>query len=389
MRCQKTVFGQLMERIHPEQFHRCVCHYEKEDKARKFSYYDQFLTMAYAQITSRDSLSDIEISLRSHREKLYRAGFHSVIAHSTLSDANNSRDWRIFSDLARILIEKARRAYINEPLAKELKSAVYVLDSTTIDLCLKLFPWARFRKTKAAVKLHTLIDLFGSIPVFISITDGKKADVRILDELLFEAGAFYVMDRGYLDFARLYRIHSSRAFFVIRARSKMRFTCLMSLPAQEQKGIISDEIVQPTLPKSLDRYPERLRRVHFFDVKRNKHLVFLTNNFDLPAETIALLYKHRWAIETFFKWIKQNLRIKHFFGNSINAVKTQIWISVCVYLILALIRKEFSLPLSPSQILQVLSTHLFDQVALQELLANISCQLQDNNACNQLSINGF
>ena len=389
MSCQKTVFAQLMEQIHPEQFRRCVCRYGAEDKARKFSHYDQFLAMAYAQLSSRESLSDIELSLQSHREKLYRAGFHSSVHHSTLSDANNSRDWRIYEDLAKILIPKAQRAYAGQTLCGELKNIAYALDSTTIDLCLSLFPWARFRKTKAAVKLHTLINLRGLIPVFISITDGKRSDVSILDDLVFEPGSFYVMDRGYLDFKRLHKINLSASYFVIRGRAKLKFTKLKSLPVKKEEGIISDKIVRPALQKSFERYPDRLRRIHFFDDQTQKHLVFLSNNFDLPATTIAQLYKYRWRIEIFFKWIKQNLHIKHFFGNSINAVKTQIWISICVFLILALLKKQLLLPLSPSQILQILSTHLFDQVPIQELLTNTSRQLQENEFYNQLSLNGF
>jgi len=308
----KLIFSQLTEWIHPEQFRRCVTRYDGNYKVYKFPCWDQFLAMAFAQITYRDSLSDIEVCLRSRQDLLYRMGFHSTIAHSTLADANSSRDWRIYYDLAQGLIARARRLYADESFGVELEQTVYALDSTTIDLCLSLFPWARFRSTKAAVKLHTLLDVRGPIPTMIWISEGKMADVRILDDLVPEPGAFYVMDRGYVDFGRLYRFVLAGAFFVTREKSGMQLSRLESRPVDKSTGVRSDQIVWLSLPKSVERYPERLRRVSYRDPEEGKALVFLTNNFDLPALTIAQLYKSRWGVELFFKWIKQNLRIKHF-----------------------------------------------------------------------------
>ena len=296
-------------------------------------------------------------------------GFRSTVAHSTLADANSSRDWRIYHDLAQGLIARARRLYTDEPFGVELAQTVYALDSTTIDLCLTLFPWARFRSTKAAVKLHTLLDLRGSIPTMIAISDGKQADVGVLDELIIEPGAFYVMDRGYVDFARLYRFTLAGAFFVTRAKAGLQINRLESRPVDESTGVRSDQVVWLKLPKSIERYPERFRRISYRDPDTGKALVFLTNNFELPALTIAQLYKCRWRVELFFKWIKQNLRIKHFFGTTDNAVKTQVWIAICVYVLVAILRKELGLELSQSQILQILSVNVFEQVPLAELVA--------------------
>jgi hypothetical protein len=316
MRAGKTIFSQIIEWIHPEQFRRCVQRHGGNSRIRNFPCWDQFLAMAFAQLTCRDSLADIEVCLRSRPDQLYHLGFRSTIAHSTLADANRSRDWRIYHDLTQMLITRARRLYVNESFGVELGQTVYALDSTTIDLCLSLFPWARFRSTKAAVKLHTLLDLRGPIPTMISLSDGKQADVTVLDELILEPGAFYVMDCGYVDFGRLYRFVLAGAFFVTRAKAGLRVHRLESRPVDESTGVRSDQIVWLTLRRSLGRYPDRFRRVSYRDPETNKALVFLTNNFDLPPLVIAQLYKSRWRVELFFKWIKQNLRIKHFFGTT-------------------------------------------------------------------------
>jgi hypothetical protein len=382
----KLIFSQLTEWIHPEQFRRCVARYDGNYKVYNFPCWDQFLAMSFAQITCRDSLADMEVCLRSRQDQLYRLGFRSTIAHSTLADANCSRDWRIYHDLAQGLIARARRLYACESFGAELEQTVYALDSTTIDLCLSLFPWARFRSTRAAVKLHTLLDLRGPIPTMISITEGKHADVRILDELILEPGAFYVMDRGYVDFARLHRFVLAGAFFVTRAKAGLRVNRLQSRPVDQSAGVRSDQAVWLTLPKSIEHYPDRFRRVSYRDPESGKALVFLTNNFDLPALTIARLYKCRWRVELFFKWIKQNLRIKHFFGTTENAVKTQVWIAICVYVLVAIVRKELRLELSLSQILQVLSVNVFEQVPLAELVAKTALQTDSSNSHNQLML---
>jgi hypothetical protein len=372
----KTVFSQVMEWVHPEQFRRCVCRYKGNYRVSHFPCWEQFLAMSFAQMTFRESLADIEICLRSRGRQLYHLGFRSVIAHSTMADANRARDWHIYSDLAQALIRRARKLYAHEPLGIELDQTVYALDSTTIDLCLSLFPWARFRSTKAAVKLHTLLDVRGPIPTMIAISEGKQADVRILDEMIMEPGAFYVMDRGYVDFERLYRFVLESAFFVTRTKAGIRLNRLESRPVDRSCGLRSDHIVWLVHPKSVCHYPDRLRRVSYRDPEDGKVLVFLTNNFDLPALVIAQLYKLRWRVELFFKWIKQNLRIKHFFGTSDNAVKTQVWIAVCVYVLVAILRKELNLEIGLSQMLQVLSVNVFEQVPLAELFAQIRPQTE-------------
>jgi hypothetical protein len=314
-------------------------------------------------------------------------GFRSTVAHSTLADANRSRDWRIYHDLAQTLIARARRLYASEPFGADLAQTVYALDSTTIDLCLSLFPWARFRSTKAAVKLHTLLDLRGPIPTMISISQGKQADVSVLDELMLEPGAFYVMDRGYVDFARLYRFVLAGAFFVTRAKAGLQINRLASRPVDQSTGVCSDQIVWLKRTQSIEHYPDRFRRVSYTDPETGKSLVFLTNNFDLPALTIAQLYKCRWRVELFFKWIKQNLRIKHFFGTTDNAVKTQVWIAVCVYVLVAILRKELGLEVSLSQILQILSVNVFEQMPLAELVAKSASQNETLDSHNQLVFN--
>lgn len=331
-------------------------------------------------------MADIEVCLRSRADQLYRMGFRSTVSHSTLADANRVRDWRIYADLAQLLIARARRLYAQEPLAVELEQTVYALDSTTIDLCLSLFPWARFRSTKAAVKLHTLLDVRGPIPTMIWISDGKEVDRSILDELVPEPGAFYVMDRGYLDFERLYWLERVGAYFVTRAQTTLRFRRVRSRKVNKRAGLRSDQIIRLTWRKSAERYRRGLRRIHYKDPQTGNVLVFLTNNFDLPALTIAQLYKGRWQVELFFKWIKQNLRIKHFYGNSRNALKTQVWIAICVYVPVAILRKELGLEMSLSQILQILSVNVFEQMPLAELVAKTQPQNHVNNTHNQLML---
>lgn len=386
MQLGKTVFSQVMDGVHPEQFRRCVARYGGNYKVRNFSCWDQFLAMSFAQMTFRESLADIEICLRSRGSQLYHLGFRSTVAHSTLADANGARDWRIYADLAQMLIGRARKLYAHEPLGVELEHTIYALDSTTIDLCLSLFPWARFRSTKAAVKLHTLLDVRGPIPTMITISEGKMADVRILDELVIEPGAFYVMDRGYVDFARLYQFVLAAAFFVTRTKAGIQLNRLESRPVDRTTGLRSDHIVWLVNRESVIHYPDRLRRVSYRDPEDGKVLVFLTNNFDLPALVIAQLYKLRWRVELFFKWIKQNLRIKHFFGTSDNAVKTQVWIAVCVYLLVAIRRKELKLELTLSQMLQILSVNVFEQVTLAEVFAQTQSQIEPAGSPNQLML---
>ncbi len=384
MFAEKYSFTQVTDFIHKEHFQRCVRKYNGAYKIQSFSCWDQFLCMAFGQITYRDSLADIETCLRSRQAQLYHLGIRGRVSHSTLADANQNRDWRIYHDLAQMLIKKARLLYSQEDLGMELAQTAYALDSTTIDLCLNLFPWARFRRAKAAVKLHTLIDLRGSIPVFIRVSDGKMADVRVLDDLLLEAGAFYVMDRGYVDFKRLYRFALASAFFVTRSKSNLRFNRLKSLPVEASIGIRSDQIVLLSGSGTGKHYPDKLRRIHYTDPGTGNKLVFLTNNFELPALVIAKLYKSRWQVELFFKWIKQNLRIKHFFGNSENAVKTQIWISITVYVLVAIIKKELKVENSLSSILQILSVNAFSKEPLAQLLAKIGSQEPEVESNNQL-----
>jgi len=384
MHAGKIVFAQLTDLIHPEQFRRCVRRYNGNYKVKSFSCWDQFLCMAFGQLTFRESLRDVETCLRSRQEQLYHLGVRGAVSHSTLADANRERDWRIYYDLAQGLIRHARALYHNEPIGVDLKETVYALDSTTIDLCLNLFPWARFRRTKAAIKLHTLLDLRGSIPTFISISQGKQADVRILDELVLEPGSFYVMDRGYVDFKRLYCFVLAAAFFVTRSQTHLQFNRLESRPVDSPTGVRSDQIVWLRNPSSIKHYPDKLRRIHYVDADTGKSLVFLTNNFELPALTIALLYKSRWQVELFFKWIKQHLRIKHFYGTSDNAVKTQIWISICVYVLVAIVKKQLKSEMSLYNILQILSVNAFEQDPLYQLLRDSAFQNPEADICNQL-----
>ncbi|MHC1767207.1 MAG: IS4 family transposase [Verrucomicrobiia bacterium] len=384
MNSGKLVFAQLMDAIHPEQFRRCVRRYRGDYKVKSFSCWDQFLCMAFGQLTFRESLRDIEICLRSRQDQLYHFGIGSHVSHSTIADANQSRDWRIYADLAQVLIRQARSLYRDDPIGAELEETIYALDSTTIDLCLNLFPWARFRRTKAAVKLHTVIDIRGSIPVFISISEGKQADVRVLDELFFEPGAFYVMDRGYVDFRRLYAFVVACAFFVTRSKRGIQFNRVQSHDVDYAAGVRYDHIVRLKNPASRKHYPDKLRRIRYFDQETGRDLVFLTNNLSLPAIVIAFLYKSRWKVELFFKWIKQNLRIKHFYGTSDNAVKTQVWIAICVYVMIAILRKQLKSERSLSEIIQILSVSAFEKVPLQQLLANFQTDSEITDCSNQL-----
>ena len=364
----RTIFSQLIEYLPNKEFQKCVSRYRGDHYVKKFSCWDQFLSMAFAQLTYRDGLRDIESCLQSVGSKLYHMGFRSKIKRSTLADANELRDWRIYADFAQVLIAIARPLYADDPIGIELDQSLYALDSTTIDLCLSMFPWAKFRKHKAAVKMHTLIDLHGNIPTFIHITDGKVHDVNVLDEILPEAGAFYVMDRGYIDFERLFIFEMSSAFFVVRTKENLLLQRRYSRPIDKTTGLRSDHTVILTSLESAKVYPDALRRITFVDKQTNKRLKFLTNNFALPALTIAQIYKSRWQVELFFKWIKQHLRIKAFYGTSENAVKTQIWIAISVYVLVAIVRKRLRLESSLYQILQILSLTLFEKEPILQVI---------------------
>ena len=384
MNTGKTIFSQVMEFLPMYEFHKCVERYHGERKILSFSCLDQYLSIAFAQLTFRESLRDIESCLRSMSGRLYHMGFRGRISRSTLADANEKRDWRIYADFAMVLIHRARELYINEPFGVELANTVYALDSTTIDLCLALFPWARFRKNKGAIKLHTLLDLRGNIPSFIDITDGKVHDVNVWDILISEAGSFYIMDRGYIDFKRLYELHQALAFFVIRAKSNLQYRRLYSRPVDKSTGLRCDQTI--VLTQSFADYPGQLRLVKFYDAENDLRLTFLTNNFALEALTIAQLYKCRWKVELFFKWIKQHLRIKAFFGTSENAVKTQVWIAVSVYVLIAIIKKRLALEPSLYTILQILSVTMFEKTLLsQALTENDVFETIDGND-NQLKL---
>lgn len=365
----KTVFSQLMEMLSLHEFRKCVNRYRGNYKVKKFTCLDQFLCMAFAQLTYRESLRDIETCLRSMQSKLYHMGIRGKISRSTLADANDNRDWRIYADFAHVLISQARELYANDSFGVEIDQTVYALDSSIIDLCLSLFPWARFRKNKGAIKLHTLMDIRGNIPVFIQITDGKIHDVNILDDLVPEAGSFYVMDRGYLDFARLYQLHLNHAFFLIRAKSNFKYQRLYSQNIDKSTGLRCDQIIRTTGYYQSRDYPERLRRIRFWDIETKKRFTFLTNQLILPAITIADLYRCRWQIELFFKWIKQHLRIKKFYGTSENAVKTQIWIAVSVYVLVAIFKKRLNLNHSLYTILQILSISLLEKRPILEVFS--------------------
>ena len=380
------VFAQLMQHLPLTTFRRCVARYDGERRVKRFSCLDQYLCLAFAQLTWRESLRDIEACLRAQSSKLYHLGFRSTIARNTLANANAVRDWRIYADFAQHLIGIARRLYADEPLAIELNDTVYALDSTTIDLCLSVFPWAPFRSTKAAVKMHTLLDLRGNIPSFIFISDGKMHDVNILDDLLPEAGAFYIMDRGYLDFERLARLDDAGSFFVTRGKSNLKAKRRYSHPVDRSSGVVCDQTVVLTGFYSRQGFDRPLRRIKFNDPETDKRLVFLTNNFAQPALTITKLYKCRWQIELFFKWIKQHLRIKVFFGTSENAVKSQIWIAVSVYVLVAIVRKRLALSASLYEILQILSLTLFEKTPVNQLFDDGPHQKAPIQNDNQLKL---
>jgi len=386
MNSERTIFSQVMDFVPRYEFNKCVERYQGNYKTKSFSCWDQFLCMAFAQFTYRESLRDIQTCLRSVHHKLYHMGFRGKVARNTLANANKVRDWRIYADLAQVLINHARTLYAREPLGVELDQTVYALDSTTIDLCLSVFPWAAFRKRKGAIKLHTLLDLRGNIPVLAIITHGKVHDVTIIDSLLLEAGALYIMDRAYTDFNRLHCIHQEKAFFITRAKKNLNFKRLYSRTIDKSTGLKCDQTIVLKGYYTKQKYPDKLRRIRFYDSEKDKSLVFLTNNFDLPAATVTELYRCRWQIELFFKWIKQHLRIKSFFGTSENAVKSQIWIAVSTYVLVAIMRKELKIGLSLYTILQILSVSLFEKDIIYQVLTE-SYDLNINNENpNQLNL---
>jgi Domain of unknown function (DUF4372)/Transposase DDE domain len=366
----QTIFSQVIDFLPKKRFRQCVNRYSGNYRIRSFTCYNQFLCMAFAQLAYRESLRDIECCLRAMREKLYHMGIRGKVSRSTLADANEIRDWRIYSDFAQVLIHEARRLYVDDDFGLELKDTVYALDSSTIDLCLSVFPWARFRKTKAAVKLHTLLDLRGDIPTFIWITDGKVHDVNVLDRLIPEPGAIYIMDRAYLDFQRLYQMHQSSAVFVTRSKTNTGLRRIYSHKVDKTTGVRYDQTVVPTGFYSKKDYPEKLRRIKYFDAEKGRSFIFLTNQFMLPALTISELYRYRWRVEIFFKWIKQHLRIKKFFGTSENAVKTQIWIAISTYVLVAIMKKRLKTDLTLYTILQILSISLFEKKPIYQVLTD-------------------
>ena len=382
----QTVFAQIFEFVSHKDFRRCVERYAGNRRVRRLSCWEQFLAMAFAQLTARDSLRDIEVCLSAQSSKLYHCGLRGTVKRSTLAEANEQRDWRIYADFAQTLIARARPLYADEDLGLELDATIYALDATTIDLCLALFPWAHFRRAKAAVKLHTLLDLRGSIPAFIDITHGKVHDVTVLDQLIYEVGAYLIMDRGYLDFARLYRLQQAAAFFVIRAKGNLQFRRRYSHPIDKRSGVRSDQTIVLTGPKSSQLYPAPLRRVSYYAAEIDKRFVFLTNNFALAADTVAALYRCRWQVELFFKWIKQHLRIKRFFGTSPNSVKTQVWIAVAVYVLVAIIKKRLHLPHSLYTILQIFSLTLFEKIPISSLFQRFDDATLQRPLANQLEL---
>ena len=382
----EVVFAQLMKFLPRHEFNQCVRRYQGDARVRGFSCRDQFLAMAFAQLTFRESLRDIETCLRAMGPKLYHAGFRGRVSRSTLADANRGRDWGIYADLAQVLIGIARNLYANDRFGVELDETAYAFDSTTIDLCLSLFPWARFRRRKGAVKLHTLLDLRGNIPSFIHISSGKIHDVNVLDELVLEPGAFYILDRGYVDFARLYRFTQQMAFFVIRGKRNLDYARQAYRRVDKSTGLRSDQKVILKGPKTSKQYPVALRRITYVDAETGKRFTFLTNNWTVPALCIARLYKCRWQVELFFKWIKQHLRIKAFYGNSENAVKTQVWTAISVYVLVAIVKKELRLPRSLYEILQILSVTLFEKTPVSEVLTSPNYQNENTSCCNQLTL---
>lgn len=386
MNSGKTIFSQLMDFLPLYEFRQCVELYDGNYKIKSFTCWDQFLCMAFAQLTYRESLRDIQACLRAAKQKLYHMGIRGKVSRNTLANANQVRNWKIYADFAQVLINTARGLYAKDDFGLQLNQTVYALDATTIDLCLSLFPWAKFRKYKGAVKMHTLLDLRGNIPTAIIITDGKVHDVKALDNIVIEAGAIYIMDRGYLDFKRLYGIHQALGFFVTRAKSNFDFKRLYSRPVDKSEGILCDQLILPAGFYAKKDYPEKLRRIRYFDAANNKTLVFITNNFTLPALTIADLYRCRWQVELFFKWIKQHLRIKAFYGTTENAVKTQIWIAISVYVLVAIVKKRLKLGQSLYSILQILSVTLFEKTQLQQALSGIDPAVLNDDGYNQLNL---
>jgi len=384
MNVGQSIFSQLMDFLPAHEFRQSVARYQGDYKLKSFSCWDQFLCMAFAQLTYRESLRDIEACLRANQAKLYHMGIRGRVSRNTLANANSVRDWRIYADFAHVLINQARALYRNDEFSLALQQTVYALDATTIDLCLSLFPWAYFRKRKGAVKLHTLLDLRGNIPTVVIITHGLIHEVNILDQLTFEAGAFYLMDRGYLDFPRLHRLHLASAFFVTRARKRFDCQRLYSAPVDRTTGIMCDQIVTLSNPVPRAGYPDKLRRIRYFDPLQDRRLIFLTNNFTLPPLTVAQLYRSRWQVELFFKWVKQHLRIRKFYGTSANALKTQIWIAISVYVLVAIIKKRLHLDGSLYRILQILSVSLFEKTPILEALSLSNSEIQLTTAGKQL-----
>ena len=384
----RTVFSQVLDFLPRKSFRTCVKRYSGNYRIRSFTCYEQFLCMAFAQLTYRESLRDTVLCLRAVHNKLHNIGIQCKVAKSTLADANEKRDWRIYCDFAQVLIEQARKLYAGDDFGLQLDETVYALDASTIDLCRSVFPWARFRTTKSGIKVHTLLDLRGNIPSFVSITDAKVHDVNVLDELLPEPGSIYVMDRAYLDFERLYRMHRGLAFFILRTKVNTKLKRLYSAPVDKSTGVICDQTVFPVVYQSAIAYPEKLRRIKYFDVETKKRLTFLTNHFELEARTVADLYKCRWQVELFFKWIKQHLRIKKFFGISETAVKTQIWIAISVYVLVAIMKKNLSLDYSLYTILQVLSISLFEKTHISRLFTESDCNNKFTTGHIQLNLFG-
>ena len=386
MNAGQTVFSQLLDFIPKYEFQLCVERYHGNRYVKDFSCWEQFLCMAFAQLTYRESLRDIEVCLRAQQPKLYHMGFRAKIARATLAHANRERDWRIYADFAHLLIQHARDLYRNEPFAVDLSNTVYAFDSTTIDLCLSLFPWAQFRRHKSAVKVHTLFDVRSSIPASVYVTGAQVHDVNLLDQLVLEPGAIYLFDRGYLDFARLFRLTQAGAFFITRTKGNTQFYRRESQAIDKSTGVRSDQTIKLTGPKTSRLYPGLLRRIHYYDVEKDLRLIFLTNKFALPALLIAQLYRARWQVELFFRWIKQHLRIQRFYGTSSNAVKTQIWIAISMYVLVAIIRKQLGLKPSLYQILQIISVTIFEKTPILEAFANLEPQSEESYPCNQLNL---
>ena len=386
MNSGRTIFAQLMDLLPLTEFRRCVDRYHGDYKVQSFSCLDQFLSLAFAQLTYRESLRDIETCLRAHQSQLYHMGFRGTVSRNTLANANQQRDWRIYADFARLLIAQARLLYQHEPFGVELDQTVYAFDSTTVDLCLSLFPWAQFRRHKSAVKLHTLLDLRGNIPTAVYVTSGGVNDVKLLDQLVLEAGAFYLLDRGYVDYRRLYLITQALAFFVTRAERNTRYRRCAQRWVDHSTGLPSDQTIRLTGPKSSRRYPAPLRRIHYFDAEKDLRLIFLSNNFQLPALTIAQLYRARWQVELFFRWIKQHLRIRAFYGTSQNAVKTQVWVAITVYVLVAILKKQLGLDRSLHEILQILSIMIFEKSPISLAFSQYNDRILEPDPCMQLDL---